>query len=131
MKSCKKHPLSTFNGRKCRECNKEYQAIWYANNKEKHINRVAKNNLKLKALKRSYFKDILFNAKCKCGEFHPATLHYHHVDSSEKVDGISKMVNNNKYSLNQLKLELEKCIVMCANCHAKITAEQFNWYKDW
>jgi hypothetical protein len=31
--------------------------------------------------------------------------------------------------LNQVKNEIEKCDVRCANCHRRKTAKDFNWYK--
>jgi hypothetical protein len=31
-------------------------------------------------------------------------------------------------ALKKIKEEIAKCQVLCANCHAMRTAEQFNWY---
>jgi 5-methylcytosine-specific restriction endonuclease McrA len=29
-----------------------------------------------------------------------------------------------------LKNEIEKCQILCANCHLRKTANDFNWYKE-
>jgi hypothetical protein len=131
MKKCNKHPEAIFNGRKCRQCNQEYQAKWYSKNRDKQIKRSSERNLKLRSQKRSFFKEYQSNCFCKCGESHPACLHFHHLNDKTKIANISKMVNNNAFSLKQLKEEISKCVVLCANCHAKITAEQLGWYKNW
>lgn len=58
---------------------------------------------------------------CKvCGEKHPAVLTFHHRDPSSKSFGISDGINYNKYSTKKLLVEMEKCDVMCFNCHHKL-----------
>jgi len=52
--------------------------------------------------------------KCK------AALHFHHLDPSTKKFQIS---GNWGISWEKVKLELDKCIVVCANCHAEIHME--------
>ncbi len=72
--------------------------------------------------------------KCqKCGYNKcPEALDFHHIDPEEKEERIAKMISNN-YSLDKVKKEVKKCIVLCANCHREfhyyekmgITLEQF------
>jgi len=59
----------------------------------------------------------LMGGECtRCGyKEHPAALQFHHTDPSNKD------VSWNKLRLRawtKIKLELEKCIILCANCHA-------------
>lgn len=54
-----------------------------------------------------------------CGESHPACLHFHHVDPSLKLFTINRGVMMHK-PMDSLKAEMEKCILLCANCHAKL-----------
>ncbi|UBF23042.1 HNH endonuclease [Haloarcula virus HCTV-16] len=56
----------------------------------------------------------------ECGEDHPACLDFHHVE--EKEYAVHKMARDG-YSLDKIKEEVEKCIVLCANCHRKRHAE--------
>ena len=62
-----------------------------------------------------------------CGEDDPAVLEFDHVDQSTKDKAVSNMVVN---SIAKIKTEIEKCRVLCANCHKRHTATQLGWYKD-
>jgi hypothetical protein len=54
--------------------------------------------------------------KCTtCGFAHPAALDFHHEDPSKKEAHIHRLLQNGLSS--KLKKELEKCIVLCSNCH--------------
>lgn len=44
-------------------------------------------------------------------------LEFHHVDPSVKEFGIG---NGNTRSFESLKKEIDKCILVCANCHREI-----------
>lgn len=68
--------------------------------------------------KKNEIQDLKKNKKCikcgynKCG----AALDFHHIDPEEKDEIIQRMVSNN-YSLDKVFEEIEKCVVLCANCH--------------
>ena len=64
----------------------------------------------------------------KCGEKDPIVLIFDHIDRTTKTSNIADMQLNHKEEL--LKTEIDKCRILCSNCHAKVTAEQFGWYKD-
>ena len=57
-----------------------------------------------------------------CPETDPVCLDFHHRDPSTKMGNIGVMVHNAAPWV--LERELEKCIVICANCHRKIHARQ-------
>lgn len=61
---------------------------------------------------------------CVCGENHRACIQFHHSEPFKKEDSISKMVNRG-CDISSLLKELKKCIVVCANCHAKIHWEKY------
>ena len=66
--------------------------------------------IKLKAL------ELKGNKCIKCGyDKYYGALHFHHTDSSNKNKDIKR-----KYSWNLFKKEIDKCIVICGNCHAEI-----------
>ena len=56
--------------------------------------------------------------KCEnCGiEDDPCIYDFHHVDASEKSYTIARFSSR---SLESLKSELDKCILLCSNCHRK------------
>ncbi len=56
------------------------------------------------------------NPKCKWkGTFHPAQLEFHHFDPTLKKFQIGKAAD---YSFKAIAAEINKCIVLCACCHA-------------
>ncbi len=55
----------------------------------------------------------------ECGENHPATLDFHHLDPDEKEISIAQVVTR-MWSIDRIEKEIDKCIVLCANCHRKL-----------
>ena len=61
-----------------------------------------------------------------CGwNVHPSALHFDHLDPSSKYRNrkgkpvhIADMVKGNRYALSTILVEIAKCRVLCANCHA-------------
>jgi transposase-like protein len=67
-----------------------------------------------------YIQQIKANASCVyCGENHPATLQFHHRDPSQKEFNIGEFVPRRLGGIDKLKKEIEKCDIVCANCHLK------------
>ena len=54
----------------------------------------------------------------KCAD----ALQLHHKDPKTKTDALSRMVMQG-YSLDRIMQEANKCIVLCANCHAELHAQ--------
>lgn len=68
----------------------------------------------------SYVENLKEKEECiKCGESHPACLDFHHTNPEEKVETISRMKVEADYELEDVKQEIEKCEIVCKNCHAK------------
>lgn len=89
---------------------------WYANNKKSEKDHVKRRKNEIKKWF-EYYKSKLFCLKCK--ENHPATLEFHHKTRKNKEMMVAIMVYNG-YSIERIKKEMEKCIVLCANCHRKV-----------
>lgn len=54
-------------------------------------------------------------------------LFWHHRDASEKVDNIGRMASRGM-PVKRLLAELDKCDLVCANCHAEQHPElRFTW----
>lgn len=60
-------------------------------------------------------------AKCG-GDFPRCAMDFHHV-SGEKTRSVSRMFS---YTWGNIKNELRKCIVVCANCHRQIEHGELN-----
>lgn len=50
----------------------------------------------------------------------PCCYDFHHMIGT-KGENISKMITNKKNLDSELKTELDKCAIICANCHRQIT----------
>ena len=104
-KICKKHGLQEYfayndhASLKCRKCDFEYR-----------------RNLRLRKK-----KILVGNAGgkcCRCGyNKNLKALHFHHLDPSQKKHelGMANLVK----SIDLLQKEADKCILLCANCHAE------------
>lgn len=69
-----------------------------------------------------WFQEFKKTLKCaQCGFDHPGALQFHHL--RDKTLNISKMVNRNRRP-EEVLAEMEKCVVLCANCHAILHHEE-------
>ena len=62
-----------------------------------------------------------------CGFSNPDALVYHHLNPKNKKFNVSKFIRSKPCTLqNQRTLleEIDKCILVCCNCHAIIHARQ-------
>jgi len=75
----------------------------------------SRRKLKLRAVEYKGGKCILCGYN-KC----VAALVFHHLDDAEK----DFQVGSNLRSWERVKAEADKCILVCANCHAEIHAEE-------
>ena len=65
---------------------------------------------------KNYIVDLLGGECVLCGYKRcRRALHFHHINPHEKETNISNLTN-----INQIKLELEKCILLCSNCHCEV-----------
>ena len=108
---CSRHGITEhrINGekRKCKKCDYLYTKRY----KEKN---------KLEA--------ISYGGGCcqKCGyDKCIDSLHFHHIDPSKKEFGIfeSRPGYKKVRNIELLKKEMDKCILLCANCHMEIHSE--------
>ena len=114
----------------CRPCVAARTKIWSDNNRDKiaarHKINKKPNQDRYRAKKRDFAdkcKDILC---MDCGnKFPPLCMDFDHV-RGEKTANISEMVYASKYSMDTLRTEIEKCEVVCANCH-RLRTSQNGW----
>ncbi len=58
----------------------------------------------------------------RCGQsYHPACFDFHHIDPSKKDYNISNLALQMNLAL--IYKELDKCVMLCANCHRLTHAE--------
>lgn len=111
----RKDGLQTF----CRECSIILNRQRYLSNRDHHCRVMRENRSKYRQNIRSWFREYKKTISCiRCGENHPSTLDFHHNDPNVKELNIAKMVA--QYSKEKILSEIEKCSVLCANCHRKL-----------
>lgn len=97
------------------EQKREYERNWY---KTIGAEKRKAANKKWEDKQVENYKEFKKTLKCsRCEETHPACLQFHHLDPNTKDGDISVMMR--RVSLKKLKEEIEKCIILCANCHVK------------
>lgn len=106
--------------RKDPQKNREYQAKWYKKNQQLQKERTAKIKKEKSLWLAEYKKNICCSS---CGENHPACMEFHHIDKTKKSFGLATAANRN-YSLERIKEEIQKCKILCSNCHRKLHWEE-------
>jgi hypothetical protein len=98
----------------CKQCVKSRSKQHY---NEKGILKKEQRKLYIQQ-RREWFNELKKTLKCiKCGENHPSCLEFHHRDPKQKEFGIAAFVNTS--NKEKVLKEIEKCDVLCANCHRK------------
>jgi hypothetical protein len=90
-----------------------YSKTYYEKNKKEVIQKI---NAKKKAHKEWFAKFKATKSCTICGESRPATLDFHHTDPKKTNKKVHKLVSDGHTKIRLLK-EIEKCVVLCSNCH--------------
>jgi hypothetical protein len=107
----------------CKKCHSVYRKEHYRKNKEKYIKKASLNKEKY----RKEYYDWLSQKSCMdCGNSDIRVLEQDHI--RDKKFNIAKMVG--VVSLKTLMNELDKCEIVCANCHRIRTVTRGGWSKS-
>ena len=95
----------------CRDCNRVRINQWYKDNRNHRQELTNRHNQEKKRLAVKHF-----GGKCHdCGGIFPQCVYaFHHLDPSLKDYNPSKAMTG---KLDKMWKELDKCIMLCANCH--------------
>lgn len=90
-----------------------YSKAHYEKNKADIIKRVGTR----KKSNRQWFNTFKKTLHCtNCGENHPATLDFHHVRYEKTNVKVNELVSGG-HAKQRILQEVEKCVVLCSNCH--------------
>lgn len=101
---------------------KLYKKEKYQKQKENTDPEILKEQWRQQALKRvKERRDFInqYKSKCsckKCGDTRIYVLDFHHIDPSQKSFELGEASTK---GISKIKLELEKCITLCRNCHSE------------
>ena len=103
----------------CRSCQRAYRRQHYLANRQKYIAKACRNRERL-ALERTLFLIEYFKEHpcTDCGERDPVVLEFDHL--RDKEFDIGQALHT--YAWPKVLAEIEKCEVVCANCHRRRTA---------
>lgn len=114
----------------CKECDSESKKNHYETHKQQYLDKAKKFNGEQRKLNRYKILEYLLTHPCvKCGEDDPIVLQFHHIISSTKKYNVGSM-SCMALSWNTIQKEIDKCEVLCANCHVKVTNTQRNYFKN-
>ena len=113
----------------CRDCQHAFNKDYYEGDaKERHLQQVKERTEAAREAARDYVYQFLLKHPCEvCGERDPIVLEFHHV--GEKDMTVTRMVSGG-WSIKRIQAELDKCQVLCASCHRRVTAKERGWYRD-
>ena len=104
-----KHDLQRY----CKKCQKEY----FQTSKGKKIKQQTHHKTRLTSQR--ILRDLKSNGCAICGyNKNPAALEFHHVNPENKRYSLSYKTMD--YSDEKIVIEVNKCILLCANCHREI-----------
>jgi hypothetical protein len=72
-----------------------------------------RHNRKLTLLE---YKGGMVCTQCGYNKAIPEVYEFHHSDPTQKDPSWGKMISNN-HRIGKMKKEIDKCVVLCANCH--------------
>ena len=103
---------------------KEYDKQWA----KEHCEERTEYKRQWRIKKYKFIDDYKLSKGCSvCGYNKCAVaLDFHH--DGDKEFGIAKAIADN-YSLEKIKIEMEKCDILCSNCHRELHASKFKTIK--
>lgn len=111
----------------CKYCGKDFQSF----DKRKYCDdctaRQAKypfpksSSLMRMVRNREFVENYKKNKKCELCGFNnpPDILEFHHKDKKDKGTGVNILMKTLK-SINEMQKEIEKCLLLCPNCHRRL-----------
>lgn len=108
---------------------KEYSKKHYAENMEAYKARTVIANRRLRARNREFLKKVKESTPCMdCNKSYPFyVMHFDHI--FEKNGSIADL-SRASVSIERLQQEIDKCELVCSNCHAIRTFERSQGDED-
>ena len=131
-KSCKSEKMCKWNSSFTQTGKPEYRSMCnecfkrYLSENRKKTRKSINERRKINAQKTKINCIEYLGGKCTiCKETDIDILTFHHIDTSDKKFDIGTFLNNGySFSNKDLKIELDKCVIMCFNCHMKTHANE-------
>jgi hypothetical protein len=110
----------------CRTCRAAYKREHYLANKQRYIDHAALNKERERAERTVYLFEYFKSHPCvDCGETDPLVLEFDHL--RDKIFNIGTGLDGRSWQA--VLAEIEKCEVVCSNCHRRRTAIRRGSYR--
>ena len=105
----------------CRPCRSEYGKEHYAAHRERYIEQARVQEQRLLRDRTEYLLEYFQTHPClDCGETDPVVLEFDHL--RDKLFSVGQQLTRRSWA--SILAEMEKCEVVCANCHRRRTARR-------
>jgi len=105
----------------CRPCHSDYHREHYLANKQRYVDQAAASRKKLRHERTAFLLEYFAEHPCvDCGETDPIVLEFDHL--RDKAFDIGKGLPERAWA--SVLAEIEKCEVVCANCHRRRTSQR-------
>ena len=96
----------------------EYMRWWRRERQTEEAREAERERVRArKKVVREWYREYKASLKCtECGECRPECLDFHHENVKEKKFSVAGMQSKG-FTIERIKEEIEKCIVLCCNCH--------------
>ena len=107
----------------CRPCRSAYHREHYLAHKQRYVDQALARKQALRLKRTSYLLKYFASHPCvDCGEDDPVVLEFDHVNADDKSFDIGHSLPYRNWQ--SILEEIEKCEVVCANCHRRRTAHR-------
>jgi hypothetical protein len=105
----------------CRPCRSAYGKAHYAANRQRYIDQARAQKQRLALERTSLLIEFFRTHRCvDCGERDPVVLEFDHL--RDKLFAVGTALTSRSWQ--SVLEEIEKCEVVCANCHRRRTARR-------
>ena len=99
---------------------RKYRREWYYRNKKHALGKIKERQRELRLWLEEKKKSMVCET---CGNSHIACLQFHHTDPKKKEVEVVYAAKRG-WSKERIEVEIKKCKVLCANCHAILHWEE-------
>jgi len=120
---CRKDGLQTY----CKECSRKIDNEHYKSSPTRREYIIAHNQKTIESNRKKLWT-LLIKSRCKdCKENDPIVLQFDHL--RDKTHNISEMLNK-ALKWETIQKEIDKCEIVCANCHARRTSQRGGFWRQ-
>ncbi len=116
---------------KCKNCMKVRGRSYYYQTRERQLELVKIRRKRYVEERREFVYKLKKKPCIDCGKIYPPwVMDFDHREGTIKVSSIGGIHNGRLWSFKKIEEEIEKCDLVCANCHRQRTHERLEKRKS-